>query len=74
MYNCAEIDKVQHIAERTFLGVNKFKPVLGIIWDMGWDSSTTRINISMLNYWNRLIQKIDMTLCKHYYILMGLSN
>ena len=27
MYNCAEIDKVQHIAERTFLGVNKFTPV-----------------------------------------------
>ena len=68
MYNCAEIDKVQHIAERTFLGVNKFTPILGIIGDIGWNSSTTRINISMLKYWNRLIQKNDMTLCKHIFL------
>ena len=35
---------------------------------MEWDSSSIIINTSMLNYWNRLVQKNDMTLCKHIFL------
>ena len=38
IYNCSELEKVQVSAARTFLGLNRYTPILGIEGDIGWDS------------------------------------
>jgi hypothetical protein len=68
IYKCVETDKVQIAAARTFLGVNRLTPIVGIEGDIGWDSTKLRIYKSMLTFWNRLLKQDDSTLCKHIFI------
>ena len=67
IYNCSELERVQVSAARTFLGLNRYTPILGIEGDIGWDSCQLRVNILILKYWNRMLKKDDSTLCKHVF-------
>ena len=47
------LERVQVSAARTFLGLNRYTPILGIEGDIGWDSCQLRVNISGLSkYFN----------------------
>ena len=71
MYSCKGLDKIQQAAGRTFLGVTKFAPFLGIEGDLGWQSTEIRRNKLMLNYWNRLLKK-ERCHTLQAYIYLGL--
>ena len=64
IYKCTEVEKVQNTAARVFLGVNKFAPILAIQGEIGWQLCKTRIDISMLRYWNRILKMESNRLSK----------
>lgn len=65
---CNQVEKVQNCAARTFLGVNRFAPILSIQGDSGWQLCQTRIHMNMLRYWNRLLKMDNNRLCKHVFM------
>ena len=50
IYNCSKLKRVQMTAARTFLGLNRYTPILGMEGDIGWVSCQLRVNISILKY------------------------
>ena len=72
---CKELEKVQTNAARIFLGVNKYTPILSIQADIGWKLCKTRIIISMLKYWNRLLNMENNRICKQVFLWdYGIQN
>ncbi len=50
-----EIDSVQQKAQRIFLGVHKFAPLLALEGDTGWLSAQYRRWVNIIRFWNRMI-------------------
>jgi len=53
---------------RYFLGVHRFTPVLGMIGDTGWIPSVYRRWLTMIRYWNKLVQMDDHRITKKVFI------
>jgi len=58
------IQDVQNKAIRYFLGVHKFCPLPVLEGDIGWTSSLVRGQLSMITFWNHLINLPDDRLPK----------
>lgn len=50
-----KIDAIQNKAIRIFLGVHRFAPIAAICGDMGWTHSSVRQKVSMVRFWNRIV-------------------
>ena len=62
-----EIDKVQQKAQRIFMGVHRFAPLLGLEGDTGWLSPKHRRWIEMVRFWNRMLLTQDNRLVKQLF-------
>ena len=63
-----EIRKVFNRAQRIFLGVHKFAPIVALEGDMGWIIPRYRRWISMLRLWNKMVQMPEERLTKHVFV------
>ena len=63
-YTQSSTDLIQTKALRSYLGVHKFAPKLGILGDVGWIPSPIRRKLCILRYWNRLINLDESRLTK----------
>ena len=61
-YNKA--DTIQNRSMRTFLGVHRFAPVLGMEGDMAWMKLQFKRWLEILRLWNRLVLMNDERLTK----------
>ena len=62
------IDKIQNRAMRFLLGVHKFCPLPALSGDIGWLPCRYRRYISIIRYWNRLIQMNNERLTKKVFL------
>ena len=53
---------------RFFLGVHKFTPTIGLQGDMGWVSLSVDRHVSMVRFWNRLINMNSDRLLKRIFL------
>ena len=68
IYKYDQIQRVQNIAARVFLGLNKFAPILSIQGDIGWNFCKTRIDVNILRFWNRIVNTEPSRICKHVFL------
>ena len=61
-YKC--IDVTQNQAVRLFLGIHKFAPLLGVEGEVAWVPSLLRRHMSILSFWNRMLDMIYDRLTK----------
>ena len=64
MYKATKSEKVETRTMRVFLGVHKFCPIASMYGDMGWVPGEMRRKVSVLRYWNKLINMKDDRLTK----------
>ena len=75
-----ESKMLQNRAQRVFLGVHKFAPLLALEGDMAWLSAKHKRWIEMLRLWNRLIMLPENRLTQkifnsdHAHCLQGVNN
>ena len=62
--NFSDSDTLQNKAQRIFLGVHKFAPILVLEGDMGWLSPRYRRWMEMIRLWNRMLLLPDNRLTK----------
>jgi hypothetical protein len=62
-----KLDNIQHRAQRIFMGVHRFAPLLGLEGYMGWLNRTSQRRINMLRYWNRLLAMKNSRLTKQIF-------
>ena len=60
-------ESIQNKASRYFLGVHNFTPIPALQGEMGWFPTKFRKFISILRYWNRLIDMPNDRLTKHIF-------
>ena len=64
----AKLNTVQQNAIRVYLGLHKFAPIDGFIGDMGWTQAQIRRQVSMIRFWNRLVNMNDSRLTKKVFL------
>ena len=62
-------DNIPYRAMRFFLGVNKYTPNLGLQGDMGWVSLSVERPVSMVRFWNKLVNMKSDRLIKRIFLL-----
>jgi len=62
--NYASVNTVQNKAIRIFLGVHRFAPLAAIHGDMGWTDPQVRRHVTMIRFWNRIVDMEDTRLPK----------
>ena len=72
--NSNKSESVQNKAIRVFLGVHKFASIDFLNGDMGWYPGKIRKKLSMLRFWNRLINMEDNRLTKQIFEDEYLNN
>ena len=53
--NHTKLDGIQNRAQRVFLCVHRYSPLLCLEGDTGWMKAKNRRRLNMLRYWNRLV-------------------
>ena len=61
------IDNIHNRSMRYYLGVHRFAPVTALIGDTGWLPSIFRQWLSIIRFWNRLLQIDDTRLLKYVF-------
>ena len=61
-------DQIQYRAMRFFLGVHKYAPVAGLQGDMGWISLSINRCISIVRFWNRLLNMDNTRIIKRVFM------
>ena len=61
-------NQIQYRAMRFFWGVHKYAPIIGRQGDMGWVSLTVDRHVSMVRFWNRLINMKPDRLTKRIFL------
>ena len=69
-----KIETVQNRAMRSFLGVHRQAPLVGLLGDMGWLSSSSRRKIEIFRYWNRIMKLNDHRITKRIFLFDYNSN
>ena len=73
----SSIEQIQCRALRTFIGVHRFVPILGLYGDTGWMPCFFLHKIEILKFWNRLVRLEDNRILKKVFDLdfeAGLPN
>ena len=65
---------VQNRAMTSFLGVHRQAPLVGMLGDMGWLSSSSRRKIEIFQYRNRIMKLNNHRITKHIFLFDYNSN